>query len=387
MKEECKSQTDGIIFNNPAEHISFLKIFQIRGVGFSGGEPLLTLDKLLSHITAIRQEFGNSLYLWLYTNGDRVDHSALKKLQDAGLNEIRFNLNARKYNMEPVVLAKEHISTVTVEIPAIPEDFELLKGLLVKMEAVGVNFLNLHELYANKYNYRALRQRNYHFLHQSYIPVFDSGLCALKLLVFAREQKIQLPINYCCSVYKDRFQGRGQRTRMSRVVVKAFEEITSAGYIRSLRVKDSTDKIKSMVRRLEEAHCPLGLWQCDERKTEVAIHSDLLPYVDWSSADVTIMYLQPGVGMKKSDDGIIESNLFLPKNSVVYNERGWSQVAIESWRKLYVEKMSAKDVFRLFYQNYPAGGKDAIAKLQKETDELKKIAAWEELESGLPEVY
>jgi hypothetical protein len=204
--------------------------------------------------------------------------------------------------------------------------------------------------------------------------------------VFARQHRVQLPINYCGSAYKERFQSRDQRTRQGRVLLKGFEEITEAGYIRAFQVRDSTDKIESMVRRLEEAHCPRGLWQCDEKKTEVAIHSDLLPYVDWSSADVTIMYLRPGVGLRKAEDGFIEGNL-LPKNLVVYKEDGWSQVAIESWRKLYVEKMSAKDVFRFFYQNYPAREKDVIAKLQKETHELKKLATWEELQSGLPEVY
>jgi uncharacterized protein len=386
MKEERESNTDRITFKNPAEHISFLKIFQIRGVGFSGGEPLLVLDRLLSHITAIRQEFWNSLYLWMYTNGDGMDRSALKKLQDAGLNEIRFNLSARKYDLAPVVLSKEYIPTVTVEIPAIPEDFDLLKDMVGEMESAGVNFLNLHQLDANEYNYKALSQRNYHFLHQPLIPVFESELCALKLLVFAREHGVQLPINYCCSAYKDRFQGRDRRTRQSRVILKGFEEITSAGYIRSFWVRDFRDKIESMVRRLEEAHCPAGLWQCDEKKTEVAIHSDLLPYVDWSSADVTIMYLQPGVGLKKPDDGIIEGNL-VPKNSMVYNERGWSQVGIESWRKLYKEKMNPKDVLKFFSQNYPAGGKNTVSKLQKEMGELKDIANWEELESDLPEVF
>jgi pyruvate formate-lyase activating enzyme-like uncharacterized protein len=386
IKEECESRTDRIVFKDPAKYILFLKAFQIQGVGFSGGEPLLVLDRLLAHIAAIRQEFGDSLYLWMYTNGDLADRSVLKKLREAGLNEIRFDLSARKYDLGPVSLSKEYIPTVTVEIPAIPEDFDLLKDLLGEMESAGVNFLNLHQLMANECNYKALRQRNYHFLHQDQIPVFESELCALKLLMFAREHQVQLPINYCCSAYKNRFQGRDVRKRQSRVILKGFEEITNAGYIRSFRVLDSTDKIKSLVRRLEEAHCPPALWQCDERKTEVTMHSNLLPYVDWSSADVAILYFQPGVDLKKKDDGIMEDNL-VPKNSVIYQERGWSQVAIESWRKLYMEKINAKDVFRSFYENYPAAGKDAVAKLQKEGYELKKIAAWEELESGLPDVF
>jgi hypothetical protein len=62
-------------------------------------------------------------------------------------------------------------------------------------------------------------------------------------------------------------------------------------------------------------------------------------------------------------------------------------VGIESWRRLYVERMSSRDVLRYFYQNYPAIGKDGIPRMHKEAEELKKIAFWEEIESGLPEVF
>lgn len=383
---ESDSYTDGMKFRSPAEHVSFLKIFKIRGVGFSGGEPLLALEKLLDHISAIKKEFGNSLYLWMYTNGDRVDRSTLKELKHAGLDEIRFNLSAREYDMAPVALSKGYIPAVTVEIPAIPEDLVLLKDLMVEMEKAGVDFLNLHQLYVCSANYKALRQRNYHFLHQPNIPVFESEICALNLLLSAREQGIRLPINYCCVAYKDRFQGRAHRMRKSRVLLKGFEEVTSAGYIRSFIVMDSKDKIEGMVRRMENAICPVGQWQCDARKTEVAIHSDLLPYVDWSSGDVTIAYLNPGVGMKNPEDGMKEENLESGR-SLVYRESGWSKIGIETWRRLHVEKMNPVDAFRFFYRNYPAQGKDAIARLQKEAEELKKLAAWEELESGLPQVY
>lgn len=83
-----------------------MKTFNIKGVGFSGGEPLLVGDRLLAHISAIRQELGESIYLWMYTNGDMVNREVLQKLRAAGLDEIRFDLSARSYNLDPVILAK-----------------------------------------------------------------------------------------------------------------------------------------------------------------------------------------------------------------------------------------------------------------------------------------
>ena len=398
IKEESESKSEGFAFKDPSEHIRYLKTFQIRGVGFSGGEPFLVLDRLLAHISEIRKEFGNSIYLWAYTNGDFVDRGSLMKLKEVGLDEIRFDLSARHYDLTPIILSKEYIPTVTVEIPAIPEDYDLLTDLLSEMEAIGVSFLNLHQLGTTQFNYKAFIRRNYHFLHVPRIPVFESEICALKLLVFAREHKISLPINYCCQVYKNRFQGRDIRARTSRVVQKGFDEfrpaeITSAGYIRLFKVLDSTDKIESLAKCLEENHCPSALWQCNEKRTEIAIHSSLLPYVDWSLYGLSIFYFESQIGLKEENAGIIERNI-VPKNKLVHFAIGWSQTAIESWFKLYLQKMNYRDVSRYFAKNYPIKDNvikdretETLSKLQKETYELRKCAKWEELESGLSEVF
>jgi len=386
IRKEVESQTDGLVFRNPSEHIGFIKTFQIRGVGFSGGEPLLVLDRLLAHIKAIRQELGNSVYLWIYTNGDRLTQAALRGLQQAGLDEVRFDLSARKYDLAAVRRAREFLPTVTVEIPAIPEDIDLVKGLLGEMAAAGVNFLNLHQLMASQHNYRALRRRLYHFLHQGNVPVFESEICALNLLLYAKENQINLPINYCSENYKGLFQGRDVRTRRARAFLKGFEEITEAGYLRSFRVWDSRDRIASMVRRLEEAQCPPAYWQREGQGKAIAVHSDLLPFVEWASADVALQYFNPEVKLVEPEQGFVEGNI-APNHKKVYEEREWSRMAIESWRKLYLEKIEPQEVFTSLFQNYLIEGKDDIARLQKEIRELKKLADWEELSGGLAEIF
>lgn len=388
VKDESGSISEGFAFQDPMAHISYLKTFQIKGVGFSGGEPLLVLDKLLAHIRAIQREFGSSIYLWVYTNGDFVDSGSLEKLRDVGLDEIRFDLSARDYDLSPVVLSKEYIPTVTVEIPALPEDYDRLKDLLPEMEAIGVNHLNLHQLTTTEHNYKALSQRDYHFLHIPRIPVFESEICALELLLFARQNQIMLPINYCCQVYKNRFQGRDIRARKARIILNGYEEITGAGYIRLLTVPGSTDKIESLAKCLVENRCSSSLWQCNDKRTEIAIHSSLLPYVDRSSYDLSIFYLDPRIKLKNESAGIFEENI-APDNKLVHYGIGWSKMAIESWFKLYIQKMSYRDVSRNLAKNYPNKIKaiGALSQSQKETDDLRKCAKWEELESGLSEIF
>ncbi|MFB3764944.1 MAG: radical SAM protein [Methanotrichaceae archaeon] len=388
VKDESGSISEGFSFRDPMAHISYLKTFQIKGVGFSGGEPLLVLDKLLSHIKAIRREFGSSIYLWVYTNGDFIYSDSLEKLRGVGLDEIRFDLSARDYDLSPVALSKEYIPTVTVEIPALPEDYDRLKDLMPKMEAIGVNHLNLHQLTTTEHNYKALIKRDYHFLHIPRIPVFESEMCALELLYFARQHQIKLPINYCCQVYKNRFQGRDIRTRKARAIQKGYEEITDAGYIRLLTIPGSTDKIESLAKSLVEKRCSSSLWQCNDKRTEIAIHSSLLPYLDRSSYDLSIFYLEPRIKLKDANAGIFEENI-VPDNKLVHYGIGWSKIAIESWFRLYIQKMSYRDVSRYMAKHYPnkikANG--ALSTSQKETGDLRKCTKWEELESGLSEVF
>ncbi len=386
IKKERDPLADGLILNKPLDQVNFIKLFRAKGVGFSGGEPLLVLDRLLSYIQAIRKEFGSALYLWMYTNGDLVSRPVLRKLSAAGLDEIRFNLSARKYDLAPAILAKEYISTVTVEIPAIPEDFKRVKDLIVEMEQEGIDFLNLHELHANEHNYRSLCQRKYHFLHSPNTPIFESEICALKLLIFARKQAIQLPINYCSSVYKERFHASNYRKRLNRLRLKSFEEITGAGYIRLLQVKDSLNQIKKMIRHFNKIGCPAGLWEIDQDERGIAIHSDMLDHLDWSSAKVAISYLNVEIGQRNPTDGMAEENLVY-KKSVIYTSDNLSQILIKSWKKIYLEKNDAKDVLASLYRDYLVEKNDDFGKLSNGSRELKKVSVWEELESGLPQIF
>lgn len=57
----------------PEDHVRYLQALGIEGVGFSGGEPLLVLDRLVAHVEAIRRELGDSVYVWVYSNGDPAD--------------------------------------------------------------------------------------------------------------------------------------------------------------------------------------------------------------------------------------------------------------------------------------------------------------------------
>ena len=204
------------------------------GVSISGGEPLLTPELTLSYLAAVRQRCGNSVHLWMYTNGTMLSVDLCDQLLNAGLNEIRFDIGAVRYNLKKLRLAVGRIPTVTVEIPAVPDDEVLLRLKMLEMAEAGVDHLNLHQMRLTPYNFAPLTERKYTFIHGEKVTLLESELCALRSVRFALEQKIRLPVNYCSFPYKRRFQHAAARRRAALTVFSGREIVTEAGYLRIL---------------------------------------------------------------------------------------------------------------------------------------------------------
>jgi pyruvate formate-lyase activating enzyme-like uncharacterized protein len=226
--------TNGIPFATPEDYAEYVMRFGFSGASVSGGEPLLTLDRTLAYLAAVRQRAGDAVHLWLYTNGTLLTREIAEALRDAGLDEIRFDIGATNYNLSKLQLAVGCIPTVTVEIPAVPEDELLLRDKLLEMATIGVQHLNLHQMRLTPHNFRHLANRDYTFVHGEKVTVLESELVALRLVRHAIEHQIDLPVNYCSFPYKRRFQHVAARRRGIPFVKSGDEVVTAAGYLRAL---------------------------------------------------------------------------------------------------------------------------------------------------------
>jgi len=237
--EDFLPYVDGQVrFDSAEKLVEYLKTFSFDGVAFSGGEPFLAFDRLLAFVRGIRSELGNEHYLWVYTNGDPVTEDKLKRLVESGLNELRMDLAARRYDLKPLELALDRVPVVAVEIPAIPEDVEIVKDLLPRLEAMGVKYLNLHQLMTNDFTREAFEARGYTVtrdeIYQDFFPVRESESAALEVLNHAAERNMRLGINYCSRFYKHSFQLSGFRRRYAPFCLSPGEIETSTGYLRSM---------------------------------------------------------------------------------------------------------------------------------------------------------
>lgn len=278
-----------VAFPRSDEYLDYIERFGIEGVGISGGEPLLTPETTLKFIREVRGHFPGN-YLWMYTNGTLVNDRILGQLKDAGLDEIRFDIAATNYDLTGAKTAARHIPCVTVEIPAIPEDLDLVKQKILDMDSAGVRYLNLHQLRLTPFNFENLVNRNYTFLHGQKVTVLESEFAALELLKFAAQKDLALGVNYCSFVYKDRFQKSAARRRNAVLIKKAHEDITENGSLRSLHLAADPSEISKITLNLKRQGIDSDLWS--ETNHGLFFGRDLWPLMSKSKGQIMVSYFE-----------------------------------------------------------------------------------------------
>ena len=224
--------TQNLTFSDARIYAEYINRFNFKGVSFSGGEPLLFFDRTLEYLKQIRKRCNPDIYIWMYTNGILADERKFRKLAAAGLNEIRFDIGATAYKLDKLRIAKDIIPNITVEIPAVPEEKERLKALLPQLIDAGVTNLNLHQLRLTKHNFKQLVKRNYTYVFAEHPLVVESEFAALEIIKYARENNLEIGINYCSFYFKNRFQKAGFRNRLGFVLAAPDDVLTQNGYIR-----------------------------------------------------------------------------------------------------------------------------------------------------------
>jgi len=123
---------------------------RITGISFSGGEPFLYLDKVKEWLEFINKNYADlNLYKWIYTNGTKVTKEKCLMLKANGINEIRFNLAATNYSdkiIKKIEYCKKIFDKICVEVPVEPWRVDKLIESLPKLDKIGLDYLNLHEL-------------------------------------------------------------------------------------------------------------------------------------------------------------------------------------------------------------------------------------------------
>ena len=234
------------------------------GTGITGGEPLGKLERTLHYIELLKANFGEKHHIHLYTGIAAMD-TVLKKLREAGLDEIRFHPPVEDWDRfketgfyRALKRSMELGMDAGVEIPAIKPVPDIVEAI---HEAGG--FLNLNELEFSDTNCEALKERGYGFdndtsnaargsqeighqivlnilantrtkdckNHSQYFTKGFEDKCLKTQKTSIDHKNIKIRTRYCSSRFKDAVQLRERLKRMARNTARPFDEISDDGTI------------------------------------------------------------------------------------------------------------------------------------------------------------
>ena len=391
IKKEKVSRADFFEFNSVNEYIDYLKKFDFEGIGFSGGEPFLVFAKVIKYIKEIRKVFGKKHYIWIYTNGDLITEEKLRLLNKIGLNEIRFNLSARNYDLKPVELAVKYINVVTIEIPAIPEDVQLVKSLLKKFESIGVKYLNIHQLIMTKYNYKALMKKDYIILgKEQHSPILDSELAAFELLRYTKKIKANIGVNYCSKCYKARFQDKALRKRYSPFYRSKFDFITKTGYIRRLLINGSRNELNQISNFLNQDKKQKFQLIKETSQFKLILSSEdlsrILKKFNDFNKEIDIIYYQPPIKSLKKQ-GLKLNDIKSLKKTKIKCINLENETSVIFFQKLFIEEKGLKHSIEELSNIYSLNKNEKPKLVRYIKAFYKKFADLEYLPQDLPDYY
>ncbi len=386
--EEGLPMTSSLEFESATDYADYVEKFGFTGVSISGGEPFLTFERTIEYLTVLKNRFNDLLHLWLYTNGKLVTTEKLLNLKMAGLKEIRFDLSARDYQTDKIKLAVGIIPVVTVEIPAIPEDFERVKTLVQELADMGVNHLNLHHIRITEFNYKMLIERGYTFLHGEKITVLESELTALKILAFVDQNGTNLPVNYCSFVYKNQYQAMAARKRHAAMIRNQWEDLTGVGKIRALWITGKREDLKMLVSVLQEKQIEDQLYFYQPGNDRISFSFSLLKYIDTTIFRLGVSYYATSLRPRPS--------FYFPGKEVLLNDHrkvvierkpvmlevSFSEKEAGIYKKYFLENSEETNLDVLFDQ-HPYFKNCGIERLKSWTE----IMSHERIRSGLAEYF
>ncbi|MFQ6010347.1 MAG: radical SAM protein [Candidatus Aenigmatarchaeota archaeon] len=224
---------------NTRQLISEIRKSGSTGAGMTGGEPLTRLARTARLIRILKKRFGKDFHLHLYTNGT-IDGKALKKLYEAGLDEIRIHTN-----QELVKEALKFDWDVGMEVPVIPGRKKQLCRLADWLDAAGAKFLNLNELEFSERNVEPMKKLGMVLSSGSLTAVRGSRNTALSVLRYAAGNAKNLNVHFCTARLKLDHQLRNRLANRARNIKKPFEKVTKDGFLLKgvvLGTKKQTEK-------------------------------------------------------------------------------------------------------------------------------------------------
>lgn len=233
-----KKKNKDVVYINERETKDFneikkeIKLCDSKGVGITGGDPLIKLNRTISMIKKSKKEFGKGFHIHLYAPLNLVNKSNLEKIYKAGLDEIRFHPDLKnKKEWVKINTPKKFRWEVGIEIPLVPGMKHQIISLIDYLNKIKVDFLNLNELEISDTNAQKLIEKGFIPKDEVSYGVFGSEELAFELLNYIKKHKINLNVHYCTSKLKDKIQLAKRIKKRALNAKKDYDNLTTEGML------------------------------------------------------------------------------------------------------------------------------------------------------------
>ncbi len=245
--------------------IEEIKACNSTGASITGGDPLLKVDRCVQYIKGLKKEFGPRFHIHLYTWGTFASEANLKKLEAAGLDEIRFHL-FKDPDFSRILPALKTKLQVTVEVPCIPtkENEKELFEMISFMKQHGIRYLNLNEFEFSDANFDQMQSHGFEQSNDIEYRAKGSLQLAYKIADYARPH---INVNFCSSANKS-FLQIGQRLKRRAITTKKpFETVNSDGMIEKF-IAEGKQLTTATVKKILAEHGKKVFFNSEKKRVE-----------------------------------------------------------------------------------------------------------------------
>ena len=250
-----------------------------KGAGITGGDPLLVWKRVQTYIGLLKDTFGSSFHIHLYTSGlQNTGH--IPDIIAAGLDEIRFHPMPQVWDrMEKTPVAQTIKKTVNqnidvaIEIPVVPGKEQQILSLIKWTATAGVRWINLNELEFSERNNDAFILKGYEVKEDLSAAVKGSEETAISVLKSMTEMDLNIGVHYCSVSFKDGVQLRNRIKRRANHVAKEYDVISEDGtFIKGVIYASTEHLLETLLAELKTTyHVPSKYLFFDKEKKRIEI--------------------------------------------------------------------------------------------------------------------
>jgi uncharacterized protein len=178
------------------------------GAGITGGDPLIVPDRTLKFVKALKKEFGKKFHIHIYLPTNLVTEDKLKKLKQAGIDEVRFHPRLDEdfcKSVEKIRLATNFWprESIGIEIPAFPSKKKEIFDFILQVSGF-IGLVNLNELEISDTNFKHITKK--YEINEDTYTIKGSKEAGLWILKQIDKSKLNLRAHLCTARTKNLFQ-------------------------------------------------------------------------------------------------------------------------------------------------------------------------------------